>query len=211
LRLCHLSKNTDGTSGLNRIAPGRVRHTAHGRIVLGEYSGKPQSRTYDLRDIFRQAGIPCDIAENMARAHWEKLVWNIPFNGLGVAGTAGYEAVITGNFQSESLLGQTLPTDFLLSHPNWLALTRELMLEVIQVARGLGYMLDESLADENIQRTRIMGAYKASTLLDFEKGLDLELDSLFLEPLKQAQKARVHVPRLAAMCCVLKQLQNRQE
>ena len=25
---------------------------------------------------------------NLARAHWEKLVWNIHFNGLGVASAA---------------------------------------------------------------------------------------------------------------------------
>jgi 2-dehydropantoate 2-reductase len=51
-----------------------------------------------------------------------------------------------------------------------------------------------------------MGAYRASTLLDFEKGLPLELDSLFFEPWRQAQKAGVATPRLAALCRLLKAL-----
>jgi ketopantoate reductase len=43
-------------------------------------------------------------------------------------------------------------------------------------------------------------------LIDFERGQALELDSLFLEPLRQAQKAGASVPRLVALCRVLKQL-----
>jgi 2-dehydropantoate 2-reductase len=51
-----------------------------------------------------------------------------------------------------------------------------------------------------------MGAYKASTLLDFEKRLPLELESLFLEPLRQAKKVGALVPRLEALCRILQQL-----
>ena len=193
---------------LNRIAPGIIRHTAHGRIVLGEFTRKPQKRTLDLAVLFNQAGIPCSIAEDMGQAHWEKLIWNIPFNGLGVAGVAGYEAVISGNMQIGVSPGPTLPTDSLLNSTQWYPLIQELMQEVISTARMLGYSIDYQLADENIRRTRIMGAYKASTLLDFEKGLELEIDSLFLEPLRQAQKVGAKVPRLAALCQVLLGLQK---
>jgi ketopantoate reductase len=42
-----------------------------------------------------------------------------------------------------------------------------------------------------------MGAYRASTLIDFERGQRLELRSLFLEPLRQATQAGVAMPRLA--------------
>jgi 2-dehydropantoate 2-reductase len=85
-------------------------------------------------------------------------------------------------------------------------MVRELMLEVIAAANALGYELPQSLAEENINRTRIMGAYKASTLIDFERGQPLELESMFLEPLRQAQKAGVPVPRLVRLCEVLHQL-----
>jgi 2-dehydropantoate 2-reductase len=51
-----------------------------------------------------------------------------------------------------------------------------------------------------------MGAYKASTLIDFERGLPLELETLFLEPLRRAKAAGVPVPRLEALCRVLEQL-----
>ena len=49
-------------------------------------------RTHDLAAMFNHAGVPCKVTDNLARAHWEKLVWNIPFNGLGVAASAGLDA-----------------------------------------------------------------------------------------------------------------------
>ena len=80
---------------LNRVEPGVIHHMAHGRIVLGEFQRPPQPRTHELAALLRQAGVACDVTDNLARTHWEKLVWNIPFNGLGVAGTAGYEALVS--------------------------------------------------------------------------------------------------------------------
>lgn len=229
---------------LNRLEPGLIHHLDHGQIVLGEYQRRPEPRTHQLAACFRQAAIPCVVTDNLARAHWEKLTWNIPFNGLGVAGVAGLDSVLSGSIadQREALSGlaglspkpstshlpasppaqsaptsvpepagrrATLTTDLLLADARWEKLLRELMGEVIAAARALRFDLPDSLADTQIERTRTMGAYKASTLLDFECGRALELESLFLEPLRQAQRAGVRVPRLEALCRVLCQLDAR--
>jgi 2-dehydropantoate 2-reductase len=193
---------------LNRLKPGVVHHIDHGLVMFGEFQRWPEPRTHDIAGMFRHAGIPCKVAANLAQAHWEKLVWNIPFNGLGVAGVAGYEAVINGAFESasSSKLPECLTTDKLLGDSGWEKLVRELMLEVISAARALGYDAHDSLADKQIERTRTMGPYKASTLLDFEKRLPLELESLFLEPLRQAKYSGASVPRLESLCRILQQL-----
>jgi len=191
---------------LNRVEPGVIHHTAHGKIVLGEFQRPPQERTRELAALFRQVGIACDVTHNLARTHWEKLIWNVPFNGLGVAGTAGYEALVS---QPSTFISQpVLTTDVLLGNARWEKLVRELMLEVIAAANALGLNVPESQADEQIQRTRIMGAYKASTLIDFERHQPLELESMFLEPLRRAQKAGVPAPRLESLCRVLQQLDS---
>src|SRR5579859_3525036 len=189
---------------LNRVEQGVIHHTAHGKVVLGEFQRPSQPRTRELAALFRQAGVACDITENLARTHWEKLVWNIPFNGLGVAGTAGYEALVSqpSTFNSQPVL----TTDILLGEPRWEKLVRELMLEVITAANALDLDVPVSQVDEQVNRTRIMGAYKASTLIDFERGQPLELENMFLEPLRQAQTAGVPVPRLVRLCEVLHQL-----
>jgi 2-dehydropantoate 2-reductase len=191
---------------LNRLQPALIHHIDHGRVVLGEFQRWPEPRTHDVAALFRNAGIPCTVTDNLARTHWEKLAWNIPFNGLGVASAAGFDAVLRGEASEGSPLTECLTTNKLLADPSWCGLLRELMLEVVAAGRALGFDLPESLADKQIERTRTMGAYKASTLIDFERHLPLELESLFLEPLRQAQKTGVAVPRLAALCHILQQL-----
>jgi len=196
---------------LNRLEPGLIHHIEHGLVVLGEFQRFPEPRTHDLASMFRQAGIACKVTENLTRAHWEKLMWNIPFNGLGVASAAGdyILATLDSKPSTHDSLGPCLTTDKLLADPKWERLVREVMLEVIAVARALGLEIPEMLAEKQIERTRAMGAYKASTLIDFERGRPLELESLFLEPLRQAQTAGVPVPRLEALCRVLKMLEAR--
>lgn len=198
---------------LNRIAPGVVSHQAHGLIVVGEFQRWPEPRTHDITSSFRNAGINCKVAENLIQAHWEKLVWNVPFNGLGVAGAVGYEPLMEPNSEvgKRESFDPVLSTDKLLGEPRWESLVRELMLEIITGAGALGFRIPDSFAEKQIERTRAMGAYKASTLVDFEQGRALELDALFLEPLRQAENAGVVVPRLRALCRVLQQLDSIKE
>jgi 2-dehydropantoate 2-reductase len=148
------------------------------------------------------------VTDDLARAHWEKLIWNIPFNGLGVAGVAGYEATRAGALDPVFEPGSCLRTDQLLADRRWEALVRNLMQEVIAVGRALGHAVDPGLAELNIDRTRSMGPYQASTLLDFERGLPIELESLFLTPLRLAEQAGVPTPHLSALCRLLIQLDH---
>jgi 2-dehydropantoate 2-reductase len=190
---------------LNRIEPGLIQHLAHGRVVLGEFSGWPEPRTHDIASAVRHSGVSCAVTDNLERAHWEKLVWNIPFNGLGVASAAGYEAVM-GRASVPVIpdqLGPCLATDKLLDNGPWEKLVRELMHEVVAVANAQGLNVDPGWTDIQIERTRMMGAYKASTLIDFERKQPLELGALFLEPLRRAKRAGVTMPRLEALCSVL--------
>lgn len=193
---------------LNRLESGVIHHIAHGAVMMGEHQRWPEPRTHDIAGMIRHSGVPCKVTDSLETAHWEKLVWNIPFNGLGVGGAAGYDAVLRGAMPEGAAIGPCLETDTLLSEARWEKLVRELMLEIIAVANAKGLKLDESVAEKQISRTRSMGAYKASTLLDFEKGLPLELESLFLEPLRQAREAGVATPRLAGLCEVLAALES---
>jgi 2-dehydropantoate 2-reductase len=180
-------------------------------IRLGEYHRPPGPRTRALAAAFQHAGVPCTIAADLDFAHWEKLVWNIPFNGLGVASAAGFAALADPPAPPpwSSPLETCLMTNQLLDGGWWETLVRALMLEVIAAATALGHPLDPQLADHMIERTRTMGPYKPSTVLDFELGRPLELESLFLEPWRQAQGAGVTTPRLAQLVAVLVELSAR--
>jgi 2-dehydropantoate 2-reductase len=191
---------------LNRIAPGKIHHLAHGHVVVGEFGRPSQPRTRQIASLLTQAGIGCEVKENLQQAHWEKLVWNIPFNGLGVAGCAGWEAVLRGRLDPGQKRGPCLTTDRLLGDPRWAQLVRELMLETIHTGQSLGFAVADAEAARALARTANMGAYKASTLLDFECGRELELEAIFLAPERAARRAGLATPRLSALCAVLQQL-----
>ena len=189
---------------LNRTAPGVIQHLAFGKIIMGEYARQPQKRTHAFATLFEEVGVPCAVVDNLEQGLWEKLVWNIPFNGLGVAAAFGLTAL-----KGEPLSGTPGPawsTDRLLAHPEWEDWVRALMDEIIVVANTKSLNIDPALATTMIERTRAMGTYCASTLIDFENGQPLEIESMFHEPLRQAQAIGVPVPRLEALCIVLAKL-----
>jgi 2-dehydropantoate 2-reductase len=191
---------------LNRVEPGIIQHFDHGAVVIGEFNRWPEPRTHDIASMFRNAGVPCKVSDNLAQAHWEKLTWNIPFNGLGVASAGGKEAVLRGKISAT--IGPCLTTDQLLNDPVWEKFVRELIREVIAAGRALGFKVNDDLEEIQIARTRSMGAYKPSTLIDFERRQPLELESLFFEPLRQARRAGISAPRLTTLCQVLERLDS---
>ncbi len=193
---------------LNRTAPGEIHHIAHGTIVMGEFGRPSQNRTREIARAITRSGVDCRVTDNLEQAHWEKLVWNIPFNGLGVASAAGIESVQTGGPVNKQKLQSCLTTDRLLGDSRCREMVERLMLEIIDAARRRGLPLEDSLVEYHVTRTGAMGAYKASTVLDFELGRELELETMFFEPLRQANEAGVPAPRLKALCEVLKQLAN---
>ncbi|MDA7916311.1 2-dehydropantoate 2-reductase [Verrucomicrobia bacterium] len=188
---------------LNRIEPGLIDHIAHGRITLGEYQRPPEPRTHDIAQLFERSGIPCQVLETLEAGQWEKLVWNIPFNGLGVAASLGLAAFQESKDIDTLPKGAPMNTKELLNSASWSELVKALMLEIITVANLYQSGINNTLADTMIQRTREMGEYKASTVLDFEKGVPMELDSIFFEPLRRAEAKNAPTPILKRLCHVL--------
>lgn len=112
---------------------------------------------------------------------------------------------------SDLPIEQCLDANSLLSDPKWESRVRQLMNEVRSAAGKIGYEIDAGLAGQLITRTRTMGPYKASTLIDYEKGYPLEMDSLFREPLRQAREASSSTTLLDRLVLILEELQGRQD
>ena len=162
---------------INRIAPGTIRHTAGGRMTIGSFDNAPSRKTEIISQRFKAAKILASAVDDLAKAQWEKLIWNIPFNGLAVA-----EGGVT--------------TDVLLANPSIENKIRSLMHEVILAADAQGIKLDPNLIESNIERTRPMGPYQPSTMIDFIEGRELELGPIWEEPLRRAKAVGVNMPAL---------------
>lgn len=177
---------------LNRISPGLIEHLDYGYLTIGEFAGTPKSRTRSIVREFQQSGVVCRLVDNLMLERWAKLVWNIPFNGLTIA---------AGGITTQDILYD----DSL--HSAALAL----MNEVIEGAKSCGYNLPREVAAEHMNRTKTMGAYKPSTLLDFEAGRALEVEAIWGEPLRRARAEGIAMPRLEQLYALLKSLNARHE
>jgi 2-dehydropantoate 2-reductase len=170
---------------INRLAPGKISHTAGGRIAIGEWQPDSRGRAMEIARRFKAAGIPAEAVADLATAQWQKLVWNVPFNGLAIA--AG---------------GVT--TDVLLANQETEAEMRGLMAEVVAAARALGLPLTDDLIDFNIERTRPMGPYRPSSMIDYLAGQEVEIEPIWQEPLRRARQAGVPMPRLERLVAQIK-------
>ena len=164
---------------INRTGPGQIHHIDHGMIRLGEYRGGPTLRAGAVAKMFSESKVHCEVIENLMAGRWGKLVWNVPFNGLG--------AVLD------------LTTDQLLARADGVQLVSALMNEIVAGARGLGYELPDDIVEVNLARTRTMGAYQSSMQIDRRGGRALEIESILGEPLRQARKAGVATPALEVL------------
>lgn len=170
---------------VNRTAPGVVQHQALGAVNLGYHSGPAasgavrQGITDEGAALFREAGIESQAMANLAQARWQKLVWNVPYNGLSVL-----------------LRASTTP---LMADPNSRALIQALMADVVEGARACGHELPSGYAEHLFAITAQMPDYWPSMYHDFAQQRPLELAAIYAAPLARARAAGCSLPRIEAL------------
>ena len=169
-----------------RSALGVVEHQALGGVNLGYHSG-PANASEDNQQalveegvaMFRAAGIDSNAAASLAQARWQKLVWNLPYNGLSVLLNAG--------------------TGPLMADPDSRALVRSIMVEACGAAAACGYPLPDELVDRMMMFTDRMPDYLPSMYHDHVNGRPMELDAIYAAPLAAAANAAFPMPRTEAL------------
>jgi 2-dehydropantoate 2-reductase len=170
----------------NRGEPGTVHHMGQGRIRLGEFSGGLSERATALAALFNQAQVPCEAVSDLRRARWEKLVWNIPFNGL---------CALTGKNVTE-----------LLNHSPSREEITTIMGEVIAAgnAQGLSQPIEaQPFIDKMISATETMDGYQPSMMIDRLEGHPLELEAIYGVPLARASERGVELVRVGMLHALL--------
>jgi 2-dehydropantoate 2-reductase len=169
---------------VNRTAAGEVLCIEPGSVSLGEYGRPAGARIQAVAALFTKAGVRCHVGDDLAALRWRKLVWNVPFNGLSIAAGG-------------------ITTDRILAEPALEAEVRALMQEIIGAAGRLGHVLSPGLVDQQIEHTRPMGPYKPSSLIDFLGQKEVEVESIWGEPLRRAQAAGAAMPKLSLLYALL--------
>ncbi len=171
---------------INRGRPGVIHHLDYGRVSIGHALDDP-AETALLEALLTSANIETVVAPNLRFARWEKLCWNVPFNGLSVAGGG-------------------IGTQTILSNDELRATAEQAMREVVLAgnadlaAAGSSARLDE---DEVVTRmfalTATMGDYRTSMVIDYVLGNALEVEAILGNPVRRARFLGAEVPTMAAL------------
>ena len=165
----------------HRAAPGVIEHQALGAVNLGYHSG-PAGAGESLAiveegaELFRSAGLESVAMADLQQARWQKLVWNVPYNGLSVLLGAG--------------------TTRLMANADSRALILELMREVVQGAAACGQVLPEGYPEKLLATTERMPDYLPSMYHDFQHKRPLELQAIYAAPLAAAAAAGCELPKM---------------
>ncbi len=173
----------------NKVEQGHIRHLDYKEIKLGEYTPnyQPGGITERMRQIagdFERAGIPIQLAEDLLLVRWQKLVWNIPYNGLSV------------------VLNAT--TDELMADEDARSLVEQLMSEVVAGAAVAGRIIGDRVIQQMLDHTEKMTPYRTSMKVDYDEKRPLEVEAIVGNPLRSAIAAGANVPLISMLYHQLK-------
>jgi len=165
-----------------------VKHVKFGPI-LGGHVNDNKEELEELKNLFYGTKVKVMAADNLRMARWEKLCWNVPFNGLAVA---------MGGISVDKIVGDH----------DMRALAHKLMNEVITAANldaaahnvPAEFHLDrEDIIQRMFALTDTMGDYKPSTMVDLVEQRKMEVEYLFEKPLHAAHKLASDFPHLESL------------
>ncbi|WP_072620040.1 putative 2-dehydropantoate 2-reductase [Spirulina major] len=168
----------------NKVGPGHICHLDYEKVAIAQYGPDytPCGITPELEHIygdFDHAGIEIVMQPSLLQSRWEKLVWNIPYNGLSVVLDA--------------------QTNVLMEHPPTRQLVEDLMDEVAIAAAACDCRITPKFQQQMLAHTEAMTPYLTSMKLDYEAGRPLEVDAIVGNPLRWATARGAILPKIAML------------
>lgn len=157
---------------------GHIEHLDEGKLNIGTHSKIDKLKLIEVATDFEEAGVTTELVD-LTNARWEKLIWNIPFNGLSVVMNAT-TAELLENRHSQQLI-------------------YDIMQEIILAANHCGAHILPKVADKMIEMTKRMTPYSPSMKLDFENKRPLEIFHIYTKPIATALLNGVETPRITML------------
>ncbi len=171
---------------INRGEPGIVHHIDYGAINIG-HQLDDRSELTAAASLWEGARVESTTSPSLLLSRWEKLCWNVPFNGL---------AVTSGGITTDRILADAELRDA----------ARDVILEVAAAGNADLAAHDErdridgaAMAERMIAATDAMADDRPSTMIDFVEGRPMEVEAIFGEPLRRAQTLGVATPLMAVL------------
>ncbi|MBX9826226.1 MAG: 2-dehydropantoate 2-reductase [Xanthobacteraceae bacterium] len=167
-------------AGANIPAPGTVRHTGGGRIVIGQLKTFRAGAELDrgllagVAALFADAGIAVKVSDDIEADLWIKLLMNCTYNAISALGRSAY--------------GRMVAT------PEVNAVMREAASEVAAVAKARGIRLPDDIAETAMKLADAMPQTMSSTAQDIAKGRPTEIAYLNGYVMRQGEKLGIATP-----------------
>ena len=179
--------------GANIPAPGHDRHTGGAHLLVGqlaEFRGRDaEGRLLDeIVALFTRAGLAVRISGDIEADLWTKLVMNCAYNAICALCSAPYGRMVAS--------------------PEVVAVMREVVAEVVLVARAKGVELPGDIADRAIKFADAMPQTMSSTAQDIAKGKRTEIDHLNGYVARQGETLDIPTPVNCTLSALMKLLEQ---
>ncbi len=171
------------------VEPGVIDHFKKGMVTIGELMGLESPRLLQIKEIFKEAGIPCFLTDDIRKAKWEKMCWNCVFNPLTV------------------ILDDCIATA--LDHPEMLSVIVTIVDEVVKVAKGLSVSLDESMSQKVVRSSQEIRDIHTSMYDDWKAGRPTEIDDLNGYIVKKGKEFGIPTPVNESLTALVKVITER--
>lgn len=172
------------------VEPGVIEHYKRGSVAVGELMGHRSPRVLQIGELFTQAGLSCQVAEDIRRSKWEKMCWNCVFNPL---------TVIINDRVSKAL-----------DHPEMLGVVHQIVGEVVAVAAGLKVPLADDMADKVLRWSQEIRDIHTSMYDDWKAGRPTEIDFLNGYIVRRGRDLGIPTPLNEALTAMIKAITERE-
>jgi 2-dehydropantoate 2-reductase len=172
-----------------KLAPGKVLHSNIGETTIGELDGSASDRVAAIAELFRQAGLPIVVSDNVLGHIWMKFVLNAAINPV---------CAITGLRPGE--IARTEPARHLLER---------VLDEILAVIAAKGIRLPAADPRGEILDHAWQRYNRPSMLQHVETGRQTEIDSLNGALLREAKALGIACPFNEAVVMTVKSLEAR--
>ncbi len=177
--------------GANIPAPGAVRHTGGGHIIVGrtrEFRGRAPDAVPDIAAAFGHAGIEVRTSDDIEADLWTKLVMNCAYNAICALADAPYGRMV--------------------SMPEVRAVMVEAVDEVVAVANAKGIGLSSDIAERAIRLAETMPETRSSTAQDLARGRPTEIDHLNGHVVTEGERFGIATPVNRTLHALIKLLEQ---
>jgi 2-dehydropantoate 2-reductase len=184
-------------AGANIPAPGTVRHTGGGDVVIGRLKGFRGGSEADrllidaIAALFASTGVTVRVSGDIEADLWTKLVVNCAYNAISALGDAPYSRMVTT--------------------PEVRDLMLDAVKEVAAVAKAKGIRLPEDILDAAMKPADAMPQTKSSTAQDIAKGRPTEIAHLNGYVVREGEALGVATPVNRTLNALIKLLERKRD